>query len=39
MSEVIIGREPERKILKKVLESGEAELVAILGRRRIGKTF
>lgn len=39
MSETIIGREAEKKILRNILGSGEAELVAILGRRRIGKTF
>jgi len=39
MAREIIGREIEKRILEKVLESQEAELVAILGRRRIGKTF
>ena len=39
MSETIIGREEEKRILGKLLSSGEAELVAVLGRRRIGKTF
>ncbi|MBN8788592.1 MAG: AAA family ATPase [Terrimonas sp.] len=39
MAETIIGREAEKKILKEMLGSGEAELMAILGRRRVGKTF
>jgi uncharacterized protein len=34
-----IGREKEKAILSKALRSGEAEMVAIVGRRRIGKTF
>jgi AAA+ ATPase superfamily predicted ATPase len=37
--EIIIGREEEKKILKEMLDSKEAELIAIYGRRRIGKTF
>ncbi|WP_018630936.1 AAA family ATPase [Niabella aurantiaca] len=39
MPETIIGREAEKKILKDMLGSKEAELIAILGRRRVGKTF
>jgi len=39
MSETIIVREPEKKILKKLQESREAELAAIVGCPRIGKTF
>lgn len=39
MAEVIIGREDEKKILKEMLTSGEAELIAVYGRRRVGKTF
>jgi len=38
MSE-IIGRTEQKAVLKKTLESKEAELLAIYGRRRIGKTF
>jgi AAA+ ATPase superfamily predicted ATPase len=34
-----IGRKPERAILEEALQSGEAEMVAIVGRRRVGKTF
>ena len=37
--ETIIGREEEKRILSGALNSGEAELIAIYGRRRIGKTF
>lgn len=39
MAETIIGRDAEKKILRDMLASGEAELIAILGRRRVGKTF
>lgn len=39
MAERIIGREAEKTILKEMLNSKEAELIAILGRRRVGKTF
>jgi AAA+ ATPase superfamily predicted ATPase len=34
-----IGRKLEKKILKEAIESNEAEMVAVIGRRRIGKTF
>jgi AAA+ ATPase superfamily predicted ATPase len=34
----IIGREYEQKQLQKILQSKQAEFVAIYGRRRIGKT-
>lgn len=39
MAEAIIGRDAEKKMLKEMLSSKEAELIAILGRRRVGKTF
>ncbi len=39
MPELIVGRDAEKKILKEVLDSKEAELLAVLGRRRVGKTF
>ncbi len=29
----------EAAILQKAMQSGESEMVAILGRRRVGKTF
>lgn len=39
MIQQIIGRETEKKLLSDCYESGKAELVAVYGRRRIGKTF
>ena len=35
----VIGRGPEQRVLQTALDSGEAELVAVYGRRRVGKTF
>ena len=35
----LIGREKEQKILKECCRSGKPELVAIYGRRRVGKTY
>jgi uncharacterized protein len=34
-----IGRIKEQEILQKALKSTEAEMVSVIGRRRIGKTF
>jgi uncharacterized protein len=39
METPLIGREKEKEILLKAFQSAEAEMVAIVGRRRIGKTF
>jgi AAA+ ATPase superfamily predicted ATPase len=39
MDAKIIGREDEIKILQRLLSSKDAELLAIYGRRRVGKTF
>jgi uncharacterized protein len=39
METPFIGRAKEKDILLKALQSNEAEMVAIVGRRRIGKTF
>jgi AAA+ ATPase superfamily predicted ATPase len=39
MKNKFIGREKEQAILNAALESGEAEMVAVIGRRRVGKTF
>ena len=39
MAVAIIGRKEEQSVLAKILASPEAELVAVTGRRRIGKTF
>ena len=36
---MLIGRKEEIKILNELLESPKAEMVAIIGRRRVGKTF
>lgn len=36
---IITGRSEEIKLLRKIEQSGEAELVAIYGRRRVGKTY
>ncbi len=35
----IIGRSQEQKILEGLLKSNKAELLALYGRRRVGKTF
>jgi len=37
--ENIIGRVEEIVLLSKIAKSGEAELLAVYGRRRVGKTF
>lgn len=37
--DVLVGRKEERGILKKALRSSKAEMVAVIGRRRVGKTF
>jgi uncharacterized protein len=34
-----IGRETERTILQAALNTNEAEMIAVIGRRRVGKTF
>jgi AAA+ ATPase superfamily predicted ATPase len=39
MSERLIGRLDEIKLLSEALQSKEAELIALYGRRRVGKTF
>ena len=35
----IIGREYEQAVINNYLESGKAELIAVYGRRRVGKTY
>ena len=35
----LIGRKAERTILEEALLSNEAEMVSVIGRRRVGKTF
>src|SRR5258708_14154602 len=37
--EKIIGRETEKMLLSEILNSGSSELMALYGRRRVGKTF
>ena len=39
MATPFIGRKKEQEVLKKALESNEAEMVSVIGRRRIGKTY
>ena len=35
----IIGRKKELQVLQKALDSNKAEMISIIGRRRVGKTF
>lgn len=35
----IIGREYEQKLILERCKSNKAELIAVYGRRRVGKTF
>ncbi|MEM1123635.1 MAG: ATP-binding protein [Bacteroidota bacterium] len=37
--ETLIGRKEEQRILKKALQTPGAEMIAVIGRRRVGKTF
>ncbi|MCA9645124.1 MAG: hypothetical protein KC492_30750, partial [Myxococcales bacterium] len=39
MANDLVGRRRERELLDRALDSSEAELIAIYGRRRVGKTF
>jgi AAA+ ATPase superfamily predicted ATPase len=39
MQNELIGRQTERLIMQQLLESNQAELLAVVGRRRVGKTF
>ncbi len=39
MEKLLIGREKELRKLRSAWESREAEMIAVIGRRRIGKTF
>ncbi len=39
MTKVIVGRIKEKEILNEALNSSRSELIAVYGRRRIGKTF
>ena len=35
----LIGREPEIEKIDRIMQSGQAEFLAIYGSRRVGKTF
>ena len=39
MPDILVGRQQEQAILQETLHSNKAELVAVFGRRRVGKTF
>jgi AAA+ ATPase superfamily predicted ATPase len=39
MAITVIGRKEEKEILSDLIDSPDAELVAVYGRRRVGKTF
>ncbi len=39
MNDKLIGREKEQAILQKAVQSDESEMIAVIGRRRVGKTF
>ncbi len=39
LKNLLIGRLEEKKILENALQSSKAEMVSIIGRRRVGKTF
>jgi len=36
---IMVGRHQETALLQEIISSPKAELVAVYGRRRIGKTF
>jgi AAA+ ATPase superfamily predicted ATPase len=39
MESRITGRDNEKQVLKRLLDSHEPEFLAAYGRRRVGKTF
>ena len=39
MPDKIIGRVAEQKVLQETITSDKAELIAVIGRRRVGKTY
>lgn len=39
MAATVIGRAAEKELLQQIIQSPDAELVAVYGRRRVGKTF
>ncbi len=36
---MLIGREKEQAVLQRALRSEESEMVVVIGRRRVGKTY
>jgi AAA+ ATPase superfamily predicted ATPase len=36
---MVIGRHKEKQIFQRLLTSDQAELLAVYGRRRVGKTY
>lgn len=39
MDKIIIGGAAEKEILYKALQSNEAEMISVIGRRSVGKTY
>lgn len=39
MYKKLIGRKNEQEVLKKALGSNESEMISVIGRRRVGKTY
>lgn len=39
MANILVGRKKEQAILQEAFQSKEAELIAVFGRRRVGKTY
>lgn len=39
MDNLFVGRKEEKEILQEALVSNESEMVAVIGRRRVGKTY
>ncbi len=37
--DVLVGRVQEIKVLQSVLSTDDSEMIAVIGRRRVGKTF
>jgi len=36
---LLVGRVAEQKILQEALQSKQPEMISVIGRRRVGKTF
>ncbi len=39
MKKIFIGRKQEKELLQNSMQSLESELVVVVGRRRVGKTY